>query len=96
MANRSKTGRGTFSRLFMFCAIVCVAVVLVRMQTSVSLKSKELEALNDEIALQELINEDALRLLEIEDDKNFIEQVARYRFGYTYPDERVFIDRLGS
>jgi cell division protein DivIC len=96
MTNRKKIKSRAIPKAIMFCAVACFAITLIRMQMEVIAKRRDLDSLEKAVAYQELINDETMRLLKTEDDREYIERVARDRFGFAYPDERIYYDRLGS
>ncbi len=77
---------------------VCVFSIIssVKIQLDVSAKNKELEVLNGQIVEQTLKNKEILKLVESTDDNGYMERMARGKWGYVYPQERVYVDISGN
>ncbi len=71
---------------------------LVNQQVEISEKKEQLSALNDEIVIQEVKNDELKQVYELEDEENdaYIERVAREEFDYSKQGERVFINIAGD
>ncbi len=80
--------------LFAFYAVV----TLVNQQIEITEKREQLEALQDEIVIQEVKNDEMKNVYELDDDENdaYIERVAREEFDYSKQGERVFINIAGE
>lgn len=96
VSKRKKRKANWLVRFFMLCFVGYVAVSLIGMQVEVTSKRRELLALQQSVEQQKRINAETQRLLNGEDDEEYIERVARDKLGYAYPDEKIFIDRSGN
>ncbi len=76
------------------CAFSVVSTI--KIQLNVSAKEQELELLNQQIVEQTLKNKEILKLVESTDDNGYMERMARGRWGYVYPQERVYVDISGN
>lgn len=75
-----------------------VVFTLVHQQVEISEKKEQLEALNEEIVIQEVKNDELKQVNEFDDSENdaYIERVAREEFDYSKQGERVFINVAGE
>ncbi len=96
MSKRKKRKANWLVRFFMLCFVGYVAISLIGMQVEVTAKRRQLLALQQSIEQQKRINAETERLLNGENDEEYIERVARDKLGYAYPDEKIFIDRSGN
>ena len=96
MARKRKHRSSWLTRLAVLGFAVYVTVSLIGMQVEVTSKRRELLALQQNVEQQKLINAETERMLDGENDKEYIERIARDKLGYAYPDEKIFIDRSGG
>lgn len=75
---------------------VYIAVTLINLQVEMTRKNQELTAIKAEQKEQQLKNEDIERLLEEDNDSEYIERVARDKLGYAKPNERIFVNGSGK
>ena len=75
-----------------------VVITLVHQQVEIAEKKAQLDALNDEIIIQEVKNDEMKQVNEYDDSENdaYIERVAREEFDYSKQGERVFINVAGE
>ena len=75
-----------------------VVITLVHQQVEIAEKKAQLKALNDEIVIQEVKNDEMNRVNEFDEAENaeYIERVAREEFDYSKQGERVFINVAGE
>lgn len=96
VSKRKKRKANWLVRFFMLCFVGFVAISLIGMQVEVTSKRRQLLALQQNVEQQKRINAETQRLLNGENDEEYIERVARDKLGYAYPDEKIFIDRSGN
>ena len=89
--NRKKFKKLIFRLLFVVFAIWLV-FNLVGVQTSISKKSQELNALKEKVKTQAQKNELLQRQLDFGITDEYIAKVAREKLNLLFPLERVFID----
>ena len=65
-------------------------------QITLANKISQLEAQNNEKQEKIMKMEELKRLSETSGDREFIENAARQKFGYVYPNERVYYDSWGN
>lgn len=80
------------AKLAFFAFIIYVLVNIISVQVSLSDKREELAALNERKAELELENEEYERLLNMENDREYMEQIAVEKLDYAYPTEIRFYD----
>ena len=75
-----------------------VVFTLVNQQVEIAEKKAQLEALSEEIVIQEVKNDEMKQVNEYDDSENdaYIERVAREEFDYSKQGERVFINVAGE
>ena len=96
MAKTRKRKKSIIIRLAVLCFIVFITFLLVDMQIEVNTKRRQLAQLQSDIEAQKLENAESQRLLELGDDEEYIEKIARDKLGYAYPDEKVFVDQSAN
>lgn len=69
---------------------------LAQIQVSIYKQQRALEELTAQCLDQQAENDNVERYLSMEDDTQLVEQIAREKLGFAYPDEVVFIDAAGS
>ena len=77
---------------FTFYIVIC----LVDSQIDISKKRDELESINEKIAIQKVDNKKLERIINSEEDDEYIEKLARDKLGFAYPDEKIYIDISGN
>lgn len=81
----------------LFCFACFFVFSLVQQQSQIAVKEKELDALNAEIASEEIKIEELQASLDTDlDMESYAEKVAREEYGYVLPQERIFINVGGQ
>lgn len=90
-------------RYLVLCVVVLVfavyaVITLVDLYSQIGDKKNELEALNDEITVQEIKNEEMENLYNYSDEEfsGYVEQIAREDLDYIKQGERVFVNVAGD
>ncbi len=83
-------------RIVVFIAAAYLLVQLTQVQISIYRQRQVLEDLNLQCLDQKAENDSVERYLSMQDDTQLVEQIAREKLGFAYPDEVVFIDAAGS
>lgn len=96
VARRRKRRSGFLVKIITLSFVACAAVSFIHSQSEVASKRRELAALNKNIILQQTENDEVRRILDGDNDLEYIERIAREKLGYAYPDEKIFIDRSGG
>ncbi|MEG1996456.1 MAG: septum formation initiator family protein [Oscillospiraceae bacterium] len=79
-----------------FAFVVYVVVSIVIMQMDISKRKEQLASVMQEQEEQSIVNEDLKNILNSGDEKEYIMRIAREKFGFVFPDERVFMDTTGE
>ncbi len=97
-AKKLKQNKKTSPIVKLVILAVCAFSVAstIKIQLNVSEKEQELDLLNQQIVEQTLKNKEILKLVESTDDNGYMERMARGRWGYVYPQERVYVDISGN
>ena len=104
MRTKKETKNSRFNlRQIVLCVVVLIfavysVVTLVNLYSQIGVKKGELEAINDEIAIQEIKNEEMNELYNSSDEEfsRYIEQIAREDLDYIKQGERVFVNVAGD
>ena len=91
-----KKKKGLFWRIAAVCVLAYVGVSFVQLQVDLGRKRTELASLEQQVEDQLLENQELQALLDMRQDEEYIERVARDRLDYAYPDEKVYIDISGN
>lgn len=83
-------------KIIILALCVFSAISTIKIQLDVSAKNVELDMINGEIVQQTLKNKEILKLVEATDDNGYMERMARGKWGYVYPQERVYVDISGN
>ena len=90
-------------RYLVLCAVILVfavysVVTLVDLYSQIAVKKSELEAINGEITIQEIKNEEMNELYNSSDEEfsDYVEQIAREDLDYIKQGERVFVNVSGD
>ena len=89
-------GKLRILRLFVLAMAGYLVFQLAQIQINIYKQRDALEALNAQCLNQQAENDNVERYLSMQDDTQLVEQIAREKLGFAYPDERVFIDAAGS
>lgn len=93
-----KRKAGFLIKLAVFALCVYGVAALVNQQSQIAQKKSELEDLDQQISTQIRKNEEIRHIVESgkEENKDYIERVARESLGFARPGERVFINTSGN
>ena len=95
-------GRGKRKKtnpIFKLCVLFSafyVVVCLVNSQVDINNKKAELENIQEKIVSQGVENKNLERIINSDEDDEYIEKLAREKLGFAYPDERIYIDISGN
>ncbi len=95
MAKQKKKSRWLFRLIIQTAVIVAVigcTVSVVTIQSSIAEKKTELAQVQKQIDDLQTENEDLNRILASGDLNDYMEQLAREKYNYAYPDEFRFYD----
>ncbi len=90
-------------KYIVLCVVVLIfavysVVTLVDLYSQIGEKKSELDAINDEITIQEIKNEEINDLYNSSDEEfsKYVEQIAREDLDYIKQGERVFVNVAGD
>lgn len=95
-AEKPKSLRGVLLRLGVGALVVYLVFSFISGQMKVADKRRQLAELNERVTLQAEQNRELERLMEADEEKAYVERMAREKLGYAWPTERVFIDLTGE
>ncbi|MBQ6896828.1 MAG: septum formation initiator family protein [Oscillospiraceae bacterium] len=78
------------------CVVTYLTISLISAQFDLMTKRQQLEILEEQQKRIELETQDIQRVLEIEDEAEYVERVAREKLGYANPNETVYKDIQGE
>ncbi|MEG1043320.1 MAG: septum formation initiator family protein [Oscillospiraceae bacterium] len=87
------------SFVFRVCVLVFSCYIcgcLINLQIDITNKKNELLLVREQIQQQHISNNNLERLLNSDEDDEYIEKLAREKLGFAYPDEKVYIDISGN
>ena len=87
---------GLIVKLAVAAAAVYLVFTIISGQMQVSDKRRQLNEITTRVTLQMEENAELQRMMNADDDKAFVERMARERIQYARPKERVFIDLTGQ
>ena len=85
----------TLVRVFFVLLLLSMLAAYISNQVTISSKRAELDTLNEQIAQQKTENEEMQRILSGDADQ-ITEWVTRDSYNYAAPNERIFVDVIGS
>lgn len=92
--------RMSFPMRVAWCAVLVFSGALIyqlaHVQVSIYKQQKVLENLTVQCLDQKAENDGMNRYLTMDNDTQLVEQIAREKLGFAYPDEVVYIDAAGS
>lgn len=89
---RRSPGAAVLKILFVLF-VLCLLVLTVSIRVGITEQEQKLAAVRERIEALEESNEEYQRLLSVEDDKEYMEQIAVEQLGYAYPNEQRFYVR---
>lgn len=96
MNRQPKKKMNKWLKLALVIVIIYGVVVAAQLQLEVMSKRRELEELKTSTAEQVKENEQMKNLLGMENEEAYIEKIAREKYGYAYPEERIYVDISGN
>jgi cell division protein DivIC len=93
-----KSRKSVLLRLAIFVFSVYTLVLLIQQQTSIREKKQQLAAMEQQIQIQEIQNDDLKSALQSGEagSGNYIEKAAREGLDYSKPGERVYVNIAGK
>lgn len=95
MAKQRKSRNGFMSLVFV-CFVLFCTVKIVDIQSDISDKEAQLQALENKIELQQDRNKELQRQLEVGSEDENLGRVAFEQYGYGYVDEHIYVDCSGT
>lgn len=93
---KETTLRGLLLKLGLAAVAVYLVFSFINGQMKVAQKQQELTELSARLEVQAEENRELERLMEADEERTYIERMAREKLGYARPQERVFIDLAGE
>lgn len=94
---KNKSSKAPFVfKAFIFVFCVYASLSIIKIQADINEKKVELAEVNKKIEAINEENEIYSHHLEMQNDEEYIEHIAKEKLGYGYPDERVYFDVSGS
>ena len=78
------------------CAVIYLSVSLISAQFDLMTKRQQLSILEQQQQRIEMETQDIRHVLEVEDEAEYVERVAREKLGYANPNETVYKDIQGE
>lgn len=91
-----KPKKGLFLKIAVAAFAVYILFTLITMQANISKKQTELDNIRKEYTEMLIRNEELQKTLDSYGTDEFIEEQAREKLGYAYPDEHFYIDVSGT
>lgn len=95
-AEHKKPKKGLFLKIAAIALGVYLLYSLISIQANISEKQTELDSLRQEYTEMLIRNEELQKTLDSYGTDEFIEEQAREKLGYAYPDEHFYIDVSGT
>lgn len=93
---QKKPKKGIFLRIAAVAFAVYLLYSLISMQADINGKQNELEELRQQYTESLIRNEELQKTLDSYGTDEFIEEQAREKLGYAYPEEHFYIDVSGT
>ena len=95
-AEQKKPKKGFFLKIAAIAFAVYLLISLISMQSSINHKKNELDDLRQQYTESLIRNEELQKTLDSYGTDEFIEEQAREKLGYAYPEEHFYIDVSGT
>lgn len=76
--------------------LVYTVISFINLRMDISNKQQELQNIQSEIEQKKLENDEISSILASGGEKEYIEDLAREKLGFLYPDEKVYINIFGN
>ena len=93
---QKKTKKGVFLKIAAIAFAVYLLFSLISMQADINEKKNELDAVRQQYTESLIRNEELQKTLDSYGTDEFIEEQAREKLGYAYPEEHFYIDISGT
>ena len=87
---------GLFGKLLILGVAIYISVAFIQLQVDLNERRSELSLLKQQLAEQDFANQELKTLVDMRQNDEYIERVARDRLDYAYPEERIYIDISGE
>ena len=88
--------KGFFLKIAVVAFAAYLLISLISTQADINQKKKELDSLREEYTESLIRNEELQKTLDSYGTDEFIEEQAREKLGYAYPEEHFYIDVSGT
>ena len=95
-AEQKKPKKGFFLKIAAIAFAVYLLISLISMQSSINQKKNELDDLRQQYTESLIRNEELQKTLDSYGTDEFVEEQAREKLGYAYPEEHFYIDVSGT
>lgn len=95
-AEQKKPKKTNFLKIAAIAFGIYILISLISTQASINNKQSELDELRQEYTESLIRNEELQKTLDSYGTDEFIEEQARDKLGYAYPDEHFYIDVSGT
>ena len=95
-AEQKKPKNGLFLRIAVIAFAVYLLYSLISIQANISTKRNELDNIRQQYTESLIRNEELQKTLDSYGTNEFIEEQAREKLGYAYPEEHFYIDVSGT
>lgn len=82
--------------IVLICCFIIFSVQLVIALVDIGSKQTQISETEQQIAEQNVENNELKRIIESGNSDEYIERIAREKYGLVRPDERVFVNTLGE
>ena len=93
---QKKPKKGVFIKIVAIAFAVYLLYSLISTQASINKKQNELDALRQEYTESLIRNEELQKTRDSYGTDEFIEEQAREKLGYAYPEEHFYVDVSGT
>ncbi|MCI8497619.1 MAG: septum formation initiator family protein [Clostridiales bacterium] len=91
-----KKKKSILLRIALLVLFLYVVITLVQLQVQIHNNQQELLSIQQAVHAQRLENDELQQLIDSGDSDATIERIAREKFGYVRPEERVYIASAGD
>lgn len=96
MKKSTEKKRHLFSKILIVLFSCYLVFTLIQLQIEIREKSNELALIQEACEEQELANKDLERMIQLGDDQEYLQRIAREKLDFAFPDEKIYVDTAGS
>ena len=96
MVKQRRKNKRFMLKICIFGLILYAVYTLISIQLQVSTLERNIDNLEVGISKVKLENAELERLISLGESDEYIEEVAREKLGFCYPDEKILVDRSGN